>query len=313
MREKWRGRLFEVCLGVEPRTVRAGGDTGLPFHHFESETPNRPVVAFEITDFLDDGWLQLQDVYAGVTGDVAAWAARCVSLGADVVALRLAGAHPDAGGSAPEKACDIAVRVAEAVTVPLIILGCGDPLTDAAVLPEVATALAGRKCLLGPATDENYKSIAAACVAHGHHIIARTPLDVNLAKQLNILITEMNLPPDRIVMDPSIGPLGYGIEYAYSVIERMRTAALAGDRMLAQPVLCMVGEECLRTKEARLETDAWGERARRAVLWEAVTASVLAVAGGSIFVFRQPEAAGYFRRQVDELMKSQGSVAGALA
>ncbi|KUK41625.1 MAG: CO dehydrogenase/acetyl-CoA synthase delta subunit [Clostridia bacterium 62_21] len=303
MREKWRGRLFEVCLGVEPHTVRAGGDTGLPFHHFESETPNRPVVAFEVTDFFDDSWPQLlQEVYAGVSGDVAAWAARCVSLGADVVALRLAGAHPDAGGRAPEEAAAIAVRVAEAVTVPLIILGCGDASTDAAVLPEVAAALAGRNCLLGPATDENYKSIAAACVAHGHNIIARTPLDVNLAKQLNILITEMNLPPERIVMDPSIGPLGYGIEYAYSVIERMRTAALAGDRMLAQPVLCMVGEECWRTKEARLKT-AWGEHARRAVLWEAVTASVLAVAGGSVFVFRHPDAARHFCRQVHELMK----------
>jgi len=294
-----------MCLGTQPHVVRAGGDAGLPFCHFESEIPNRPVVALEVTDLLDDSWPPaVRKSYAGVTENVVAWANRCVSRGADVVALRLASTHPDARDAGPEEAAGTAARVAEALAVPLIILGSGDATKDAAVLPEVAAALAGRNCLLGPATDENYKSIAAACIAHGHNIIARTPLDVNLAKQLNILITEMNLPPDRIAIDPSIGPLGYGIEYAYSVIERMRTAALAGDRMLAQPVLCMVGEECWQTKEAQLETeDAWGEHGRRAILWEALTASVLAVAGGSIFVFRHPEAAAYFRRQMDNLMK----------
>lgn len=292
-------------LGSGAHMVRVGGETGLPFHHFESEIPNRPLVALEVTDLLDDGWPPLlRATYAGVTEDVVAWARKCVALGADAVALRLASAHPDTGATAPAAAAGTAARVAEAVDVPLIVLGCGDAARDAVVLPEVGAALAGRNCLLGPATEENYRSVAAACVAHGHNIIARTPLDVNLAKQLNILITDMNLPPDRIAMDPSVGPLGYGIEYAYSVIERMRTAALAGDRMLAQPVLCLVGEECWRTREAQAEdADGWGEIARRAVLWEAVTASVLAVAGGSIFVFRHPDAAAQFRRQVDDLMK----------
>ncbi|MEW5761714.1 MAG: acetyl-CoA decarbonylase/synthase complex subunit delta [Bacillota bacterium] len=303
IREKWPGRVLEMTLGSGPYCVRVGGDMGLPFHHFEAKIPNRPAVALEITDFLDGSWpAPLREYWGGLTEDVARWGEKCADLGADLVALRLASIHPDARGTPPDEAAVTALKVAAAVRVPLVILGCGDAATDAAVLPEVAAALTGRNYLLGPATEDNYRTLTAACLAHGHNVIARTPLDVNLAKQLNILIGEMNLPPERIAMDPSIGPLGYGIEYAYSVIERMRTAALAGDRMLASPVLCMVGEEAWRTREAQAGEDRTRkEPSRLAILWEAVTASVLAVAGASLLVFRHPEAAASFRNQMERL------------
>jgi len=304
VRERWKGRVCEMVLGREPRVVRAGGDTSLPFIRFEGR-PIRPVTALEVQDIDPGDWPEvLRKEFDGVLGDPAAWARRGVELGADLVLLRLAGTHPENLDTGPEAAAETARRVAGAVDVPLVVLGSTVEEKDARVLPVVAEALEGRNCLLGQATAENYKTVVAACVAYGHCVAATSPLDINLAKQLNILITEMNLPPERIAMDPSIGPLGYGLEYAYSIIERKRLGALAGDRMLAPPVICLVGEETWKTREAQVEDAAeWGDRLRRAVLWETVTAVTLALAGGSIFVFRHPESLARFNREVDALMR----------
>ncbi len=306
VRERWKGKVFEMMLGREPHTVRVGGDTSLPFMHFEGTTV-RPVTALEVQDVAPADWpAVLRAPFAGVLEDPAAWAKRCVELGADLVALRLAGAHPENGDADAGAVAAVARRVAEAVDVPLIVLGCGLEEKDARILPAVAEALEGRNCLLGQATMDNYKAVVAGCLAYGHGVVATSPLDINLAKQLNILITEMNLPPDRIAMDPSIGPLGYGIEYAYSIIERKRLGALSGDRMLAQPVICLVGEESWKTKETQAgDISEWGDQERRAVLWEAMTAVTLALAGGSIFVFRHPDSLTRFNRTIDALMHQQ--------
>ena len=303
VRERWKGNVLEMVLGREPHTVRVGGDTALPFLHFEGTTV-RPVTALEVQDITPADWPEvLRAPFAGVLADPVAWARRCVQSGADLVTLRLAGAHPEGGDAGAETVAAVARRVAEAVDVPLMVLGCGVEEKDALILPAVAEALEGRNCLLGQATMENYKAVVAGCLAYGHSVVATSPLDINLAKQLNILITEMNLPPERIAMDPSIGPLGYGIEYAYSIIERKRIGALSGDRMLAPPVVCLVGEESWKTKEAQVtEVPEWGDQERRAVLWEAMTALTLALAGGSIFVFRHPESLARFNREIDALM-----------
>jgi acetyl-CoA decarbonylase/synthase complex subunit delta len=306
VRERWKGKVYEMMLGREPHTVRVGGDTSLPFMHFEGKTA-RPVTALEVQDVEPSDWPEvLRAPFAEVLGDPVAWACRCVEVGADLVALRLAGAHPESGDAGAEAVAATARAVAGAVSVPLIVLGCGVEEKDARILPVVAEALEGQNCLLGQATMDNYKAVVAGCLAYGHSVVATSPLDINLAKQLNILITEMNLPPERIAMDPSIGPLGYGIEYAYSIIERKRLGALTGDRMLAQPVICLVGEESWKIKEAQAEdVPEWGDQTRRAVLWEAMTAVTLALAGGSIFVFRHPESLTRFNRKIDALMGQQ--------
>ncbi|RJX21294.1 MAG: acetyl-CoA decarbonylase/synthase complex subunit delta [Ammonifex sp.] len=306
-KERWSSKCLEVALGSGPKQIKVGGETTLPFLHFEGETPNAPVVALEIFDAQPQEWPDfLSSVYEGVLGDPAAWAKKCVEYGADLVALHLSRTHPDQGDASPEDAAAVAADVAAAIDVPLIVLGCGVDEKDAAVLPEVANALAGKNCLLGCASQENYKSIVAGCIAGGHAVIASSPLDINLAKQLNILITEMNLETDRIIIDPSIGGLGYGLEYAYSIIERMRTGALMGDKMLAMPVVLLVGQEAWKTKEAKTpDTPDWGEQRKRAILWEVATATSLIHAGGHIAVVRHPESLKHIKEHIAKMMKPQ--------
>lgn len=304
VRERWKGRVIEVTLGREPNRVSFGGDGALPFLHFEGPIPHRPAVALEVWDRVEGDFPPL---LAGAVGpvlqDPAEWARRAVDLGADMVALRLVSTDPDGINAGAPEAVNGAQAVAAAVDVPLIVLGCGVESRDAEVLPAVAAALEGRGCLIGTVTAENYRPVVEACKIHGHAVVATSPLDINLAKQLNILITDAGLPLERIVMDPSIGPLGYGLDYAYSIMERMRLGALGGDRMLASPVVCFVGYEAWKTKEAlAADRPEWGDQAERAVLWETVTAAALAQAGGSLFVFRHPEAMRRFQKQIGELM-----------
>ncbi len=307
-KERWTNNVAEVVLGTEPNIVKIGGESTLPFLHFEGEMPNRPAVALEVWDMEPTGWPDiLTSAYAGVLNDPVAWAKKCVEYGADLVCLTLVSAHPDNKNTSPEECAQVAKAVADAVNVPLIILGCGVEEKDAQVLEKVAEALSGRNYLLGCATQENYKTITAACMVHGHNIIASSPLDINLEKQLNILITEMNLTANRIVIDPSVGALGYGIEYAYSIMERTRIGALTGDKMMAMPVICLLGQEVWKTKEAKSTTEEapeWGNQERRAILWEVITAVAFAQAGGSLFVMRHPEALKQFRAHIDKMMQS---------
>ncbi|RKO67109.1 acetyl-CoA decarbonylase/synthase complex subunit delta [Desulfofundulus salinus] len=306
-KERWTNKVAEVVLGTEPNIVKIGGESTLPFLHFEGEMPNRPAVALEVWDMEPTSWPEiLTSAYAGVLNDPVAWAKKCVEYGADLVCLTLVSAHPDNKNTSPEECAQVAKAVADAVNVPLIILGCGVEEKDAQVLEKVAEALSGRNFLLGCATQENYKTITAACMVHGHNIIASSPLDINLEKQLNILITEMNLAANRIVIDPSVGALGYGIEYAYSIMERTRIGALTGDKMMAMPVICLLGQEVWKTKEAKStteETPEWGSQERRTILWEVITAVAFAQAGGSLFVMRHPESLKQFRAHIDKLMQ----------
>ncbi|AEG15071.1 CO dehydrogenase/acetyl-CoA synthase delta subunit, TIM barrel [Desulfofundulus kuznetsovii DSM 6115] len=310
-KERWTNKVAEVVLGTEPNIVKIGGESTLPFLHFEGEMPNRPAVALEVWDMEPTGWPEvLTSAYAGVLNDPVAWAKKCVEYGADLVCLTMVSAHPDNKNTSPEECAQVAKAVADAVNVPLIILGCGVEEKDAQVLEKVAEALSGRNFLLGCATQENYKTITAACMVHGHNIIASSPLDINLEKQLNILITEMNLAANRIVIDPSVGALGYGIEYAYSIMERTRIGALTGDKMMAMPVICLLGQEVWKTKEAKSTTEEapeWGNQERRAILWEVTTAVAFAQAGGSLFVMRHPESLKQFRAHIDKLMQSNAN------
>ncbi|NTW05374.1 MAG: acetyl-CoA decarbonylase/synthase complex subunit delta [Peptococcaceae bacterium] len=306
-KERWNSKVNELVIGVEPNSVKVGGDSTLPFLFFEGEMPNRPVVALEVCDVEPDDWAKsLTDAYKGVMGDPVAWAKKCIEYGADMICLKLVSSHPDFDNASPEECAKTAKAVADAINVPLIVIGSGVEEKDAEVLPVVAGALEGKAVLLGNAAPSNYKTITAACMVNGHSIIASNPLDINIAKQLNILITEMGLPANRIAIDPLVGALGYGIEYAYSIMERARLGALTGDKMLAMPVICFVGQEAWKAKEAKAEIDEtpeWGELERRAILWEAVTATTFAHASGAIMVMRHPEAVREFKRHIDKMMQ----------
>jgi acetyl-CoA decarbonylase/synthase complex subunit delta len=311
--EKWSGAVREVTLGgagdggTRAAAVTVGGQTAPPFLHFEGAMPHRPVVAAEVQDVFPEDWSPaLHQAWGEAAHDPAAWAAAAVEKGADLIALKLQGAHSESGDRSADECVAAVKAVLGAVGVPLIVYGPGQADKDNEVLVAVAEATKGERLALGNCEDKNYRTIVAAALGNGHVVIGLTPIDVNLAKQLNILISDMGLPLDRVLMDPNTGALGYGLEYTYSVMERLRLAALMGDGMTQQPMICTVGEEAWRQKEARVPEgvpDSWGDFTTRAVLWETVTAATLIEAGADIVVLRHPEAIADVQRTITELMK----------
>ncbi|MBP7216441.1 MAG: acetyl-CoA decarbonylase/synthase complex subunit delta [Candidatus Omnitrophica bacterium] len=315
MLEKWSGSVHEVTIGATVKdggtrsnAITVGGETTLPFLFAEGAMPHKPVIAWECWDVAPTDWpAELNAQFKKVYADPVAWAQTCVrEHKAQLVCLRLQGAHPDFGNKTPEQAAKTVASVLKAVDVPLIIVGCGDDAKDNLILPAVCEAAKGQRCLIGSAVQDNYKTIAAAVLADGHAIIAESPIDINIAKQLNILISDMGMPLERVVINPTIGALGYGLEYAYSIMERARLAALAGDKTVASPFICFVGQEAWRVKEARAsvaEFPAWGEESSRGVVWEAVTATALLQAGADILVMRHPRAIEKTQGTINNLMK----------
>ena len=312
--ERWSSKVQTVRIGAtqeeggtRSKVVEVGGETGLPFLKFEGETPNPPVVAMEVWDIPPEDWPEvLVEPFGDALEDPAKWAKKCVEFGADMICIRLVGIHPDYGNAPPEKARDVVRKVAEAVSVPLIVWGCDEDEKDNEVFPVCSEALAGERSLLGTAKEDNYRTLVACCQADGHNLITESPLDINIQKQVNILVTDAGFPPDRIVMYPTTGGLGYGIEYAYSIHERSRLAALSGDKMMAMPVIALPGPEAWRAKEAKGTDDEvpanWGPQSERGPMWELITATTLLHAGTDILVMRHPKAARALKEFIEKLL-----------
>lgn len=312
-KEKWPGAVRTVTLGAtqaeggtRSRTVTVGGQKTLPFLHFEGEIPNRPVIAMEIKDRRPDDWSPLLLEFWGDTAsDPAAWARAAEEAGADLIVLALSLTDAEGQPITPQKAVAATKAVLEASGLPLIVFGPGQAEVDNEVLVAVAEATKGERIALGICEDKNYRTIVAAALANDHLVTARTAMDVNLAKQLNILISDMGLPLDRILMDPTTGALGYGMEYGYSVMERLRLAALQGDAMTQLPMIVTPGFEAWKTKEAKVGDgvpQAWGDWQERAITWETVTAVALIESGADIVVLRHPESIKRVRAAIDDLM-----------
>lgn len=317
-KEKWTGKVREITLGAtaaeggsRAKTVTVGGETMLPFLHFEGEMPHRPTIAVEVQDRPPTDWSPvLMQAWGDVTGDVVAWAKAAEAVGADLILLKFNPPiiPPNGGDKLADYVRKTLRRVLEATGLPLIVFGPGQADLDNDILVAVAEEGEGERLVLGVCEDKNYRTIVAAALAHGHLVDARSPMDVNLCKQLIILVHDVGLPLDRIVMDPTTGALGYGIEYGYSVMERLRLAALQGDSMTQQPMLVTPGEEAWRTKEARAGDGvpaAWGDWAERAINWETLTASTLIESGADIVALRHPETVKRIRAMIEGLMSNQ--------
>jgi len=302
-----KGQIREVTLGSGPDSRVVGGDSALPFYSFDGEIPNKPLIAMEVYDTSPEGWAStLTDTLGDVMDDPAAWAKACVETwGADIVCVQLASTDPNAGDTSPEDAAATVRAVVDAVNVPVMVYGSGNAEKDGEVLKKVAETVTDTPIALGPATEDNYKPITAAALGYGHAIIAETPIDVNMAKQLNILITQIGLDAERILIDPSTGAVGYGIEYSYTVMERLRLAALNQDDSMTQmPMIANLGREAWRAKEARATEDdepTWGDVDKRGILWETTTAITLAMSGANILVMRHPESVRLVRTAIDGL------------
>lgn len=312
-KDKWPGSVRKVTLGATAaeggtrgKTVTVGGETSLPFLHFESETPCRPAVAIEIRDRKPDDWSPLLiETWKEVIDDPAKWAKAAEEAGADLIQLTLSLTDKNGNPNTPETAVATVKAVLAATSLPLIVFGPGQAEMDNALIVPVAETAKGERLLLGICEDKNYRTIVATAMANGHLVNARTPMDVNLAKQLNILISDMGLPTDRIIMDPTTGALGYGIEYGFSVMERLRLAALQGDAMTQSPMLVTPGFEAWKTKESKVGNgvpEAWGDWLKRAIHWETLTAVTLLESGADILVLRHPESVRRVKAAIEELM-----------
>jgi acetyl-CoA decarbonylase/synthase complex subunit delta len=311
--EKWSGSVRQVTLGAtaaeggtRSSTVTIGGATTLPFLSFEGKTPNRSRVALEVrASNPGEDWPDvLRQAWGGVLGDLAAWSKAAEAAGADLVVLQLTTTDGAGQPMTGAKARAALRKVLGATGLPLIVFGTGQAELDNELLVAVAEEGASERLVLGPCEEKNYRTIVAAALANGHLVTTRTPMDVNLAKQLTILVHDMGMPMERMIMDPTTGALGYGIEYGYSVMERLRLAALQGDTMTQQPMIVTPGEEAWRTKEARASEgvpEAWGDWAERAVNWEAVTAAALVESGADIVVMRHPASAARIKKMIAEL------------
>lgn len=306
-KDKWPGSVRAITIGAtsadggtRAKSITLGGQTTLPYLHFEAPMPNQPVVAVEIKSRKPEDWSALlMNVWGEAMTSPAAWAKKAEETGADLIVLALTLADSPADAVAAVKS------VLGATGLPLIVWGPGQAEKDNELLVPVSEATKGEKLVLGICEDKNYRTIVATAMANGHLVQARTPMDVNLSKQLNILISDMGMPKERILMDPTTGALGYGIEYGYSVMERLRLASLQGDAMTQFPMIVTPGFEAWKTKEAKVGEgvpEAWGDWNARSINWETLTAMALVESGADIVVLRHPESVARVKNAIGELV-----------
>jgi len=319
-KDNWPGTVRTVIIGAtvsdggtRTSTVIVGGEKNLPFLHFENKVPNRPAVAIEIKDHRPDDWSALLlNAWGDNVNDPVKWAKAAEAAGADLIQLSLSLNDVDGKPTSPESAVKAVKDVLAATGLPLMVFGPGQAEADNNLLVPVAEATKGERLVLGIAEDKNYRTIIATAMANGHLVNARSPMDVNLAKQLNILISDMGMPLDRVLMDPTTGALGYGIEYGYSAMERLRQAALQGDSMTQLPILVTAGYETWKTKEAKVEAGvpaAWGDWLERSINWETLTAMTLIEAGADIVVLRHAESVRRVKVAIADLMAAAYTLA----
>jgi len=292
----YNGRIREITLGSGDKAVKVGGESAYPFYTFDAEMPHLPKIAMEVYDAIPEDWADTAiEPFKDVLDDPVKWARKCIDIyQAEIICLQLSSTDPNGLDRNVDEAADIVRKVAEAIDVPLIVWGTANHEKDTAVLNKVCEACKGKNLVIGPLEEGDYKNIAPTAMACGHTIIASSPIDINLAKQLNILLANIGVPDNKILIDPTVSSIGYGIEYAYSVIERIRIAALAqNDEKLQFPIICNIAAETWKTKEAKIptgENPKLGDAKKRGILLEAMSAMTLANAGADILVMRHPEA-----------------------
>ena len=317
-KETYAGSIKGVTIGKGDTALTVGGQASYPFYQFEGEMPNKPVIAMEIWDMAPEDWPEAAKApFADVLSDPAAWAKKCVEeYGAQAIVLQLKSIDPNDKDASPEDAAATVKSVLGAINVPLIVWGCAVPAKDEEVLKKIAEECQGENLILGPVEEKNHKGIGAACMGYGHTIISSSPIDVNLAKQVNILLENLGVSLDKVIVDPTTGGLGYGLEYTYSVMERLGQAALTqGDDKLQNPMINNLGNEVWKCKEAKQtveEAPEIGDPERRAILMEAVGAVSYLMSGSSLMIMRHPESIKLTKAFID-LISDGGSAADVAA
>ena len=312
LKENWKNSINEVTIGATKEqggtrgsTITLGGQNALPFMSFEGEIPNQPVIAGYVSDIVPDWPDVLKKAIGDEINNPIEWAQKSVEeFGVQAINMRFLGASPTAGDKAPEECAKTVEALLKAVEVPLILWGCGDDEKDNLVLPECSQAAKGENCLIGSAKESNYQTIVAICKADKHKIIAEAPVDINIGKQVNILLQDAGLDLKEVVMLQTTAALGYGFDYVYTILERARIAGLQGDKLMASPQLSDVGGEVWRVKEATVDQDiltGWGALEQRGPMWEAVCAGGYLQAGADLLVMAHPKAISIIQKTINNL------------
>jgi len=304
--QPYSGKIGETTVGAGSSAVKLGGEDSYPFHLFEGDMPNAPKIAMEIWDYdPSDEWAAAAVApFKDVISSPDAWAKKCVDeYGADIIVLQLKSTDPNGMDRSADEAAEVAKKVSDAVDVPLVLWGTANNQKDEEVLKKISELCEGKNVALGPVEEANHKGVGASALGYGHTIISSSPIDVNLAKQLNILLGNLGVMPEKIVIDPTTGGLGYGLEYSYSVMERIKMAALTQeDDKLQVPMINNIGNEVWKCKEAQQPIDeapTLGDPERRGILMEATAAVAYLLGGSDVVILRHPETVRLTRAFID--------------
>ena len=304
----FNGKINAVTLGTGDKAIVIGGQNVLPFYTFDAPIENAPKIGVEISDAADN-WTApgLVEFYAGCT-TMAERAKKAETMeGADFLCLNFESADPNGANRSVADCVADAKAVAEVCTMPIVILGCKNLEKDNELLAKIAEALQGKNVLVMSAKNENYKTVGASvALAYGQKVGAETADDINLAKQLNIMLKGLTVKPETIVMDIGTAAVGYGYEYAASTFDRIRLAALQqGDADLQMPILATVALDTWTVKEStasEADEPAWGNQEERAINMEVSTAAADLVGGADAVVLRHPASVATIKQFITELV-----------
>ena len=305
--QKFNAKINTVTVGTGDKAVTIGGNSTFPFYTFDAPTENSPKIGVEITDMgLDDFAPGIKAYYEGCT-TMAEIAQKAAAMeGADFVALILEGGDPNGVNKSVDELIAVVKEVADAIDAPLVVEGCKNVEKDAELLPKVAEALQGRNVLILSEKEENYKAIgAAAGLAYDQIVGAESAVDINLAKQLNVVTTQLGVNAQKIVMNIGSAAAGYGYEYVVSTMDRIKGAALSqNDNMLQMPIITPVSAETWGVKEAtasEADMPEWGPEEERGIDMEVMTAAADLAAGSDAVILRHPEAVATISRMIKAL------------
>jgi acetyl-CoA decarbonylase/synthase, CODH/ACS complex subunit delta len=312
-KQPYSGKIGEVIVGTGASAVTLGGEDSYPFHVFEGTMPNPPKIAMEVWDYdPSEEWpAAAVEPFKDVISSPEAWAKKCVDeFGADMIVLQLKSTDPNGMDRGADEAAAVAKKVADAIDVPLIVWGTANNQKDEEILKKISESCEGRNLTLGPVEEGNHKGVGASALGYGQAVVASTPIDVNLAKQLNILLGNLGVQSNKVLIDPTTGGLGYGLEYTYSVMERIRMAALTQeDDKLQGPMISNVGNEvwkCKETGQSIHDAPTLGDPEKRGIMMETVAAVCYLLSGADVAILRHPESARLTRAFI-KLMISGGT------
>ena len=305
---KFNAAIRTVEIGTGDKAVKLGGENVMPLYSFDAPIENAPKIGVLITDLgMENEVAGIKDYYAGASS-FAEIAKKAEEMpGADFVVLRFEGADPNGEDRSIEDCVAIAKEVGDAITAPLVIEGCKNVEKDAELFTKVAEALQGKNVLIMSAREENYKAVAAAAgLAYGQEVGAESAVDINLAKQLNVLIGQLGVDPANVVMNVGSAAAGYGFEYVVSTMDRVKAAALSqGDVQLQMPIITPVADEAWNVKEAmasEADMPEWGSQEERGIDMEIETAAAVLASGSNAVILKHPASVATISKLINELV-----------